>query len=124
MRDWLVARSAAATGVDVVNATGAGILAGGRIRPAALSTLPAGEAGDVRGRLAACWSTAIECRLYAQDDLQHVLARGPAALPIDTWLVSAGETVTRARIVEQLDAARRALLLLAPRSTSEVRSSK
>ena len=117
LRDWLAARSNDA-GCDVVNATGAGILRGGGIRHAALSTLLPGNPGDVRDRLAACWSEGLECRLYAHEVLRHVLARGPAAIPIDTWLVSSGDSVTRAQVVDHLDAARRALALLVPARSS------
>ena len=122
LRDWLTARSSAGD-ADVINATGAGILRGDRIRNGDLAAVPLGDPGDLRARLAGCWSTAIECRLYAQEALPHLLARGLAALPIDTWLVAAGDTVTRQQIAEQLDGARRSLLIGASEKC-EVRSVK
>ena len=108
-RDWLV-RQAPASG-RVVNATGAGILHGGGIQQASLTSLKlaplAPDEADIRGRLRRAWSATADaapgCRARVRAGLS---AR--SSLPFDAWLEFAGPSVERADVERVLDSRRSA----------------
>jgi SAM-dependent methyltransferase len=102
-RDWLVSQATAASPRRIINATGGGILHGGRIETAELESLvlPAApvEGFDTQGRLGAAWNESGRRNLEAQERLEAALAYG-AAIPFQSWLDFGGDTATRDQIVE------------------------
>ena len=115
-RDWLV-RQAPASG-RVVNATGAGILHGGGIQQASLTSLKlaplAPDAADIRGRLRRAWSATADAAAGRRARVRAGLS-ARSSLPFDTWLEFAGASVERADVERVLDLADRQLSKVAPR---------
>jgi 2-polyprenyl-3-methyl-5-hydroxy-6-metoxy-1,4-benzoquinol methylase len=116
-RDWLVARADAAGDRLVINATGGGILHGGRIRQADLGTLlPAiprlDDATAIGARLASAWHTGIgrgvESRI--RRGLDRVLRERQASDdPLPGWAEFGRDTVTVDEIRERAALAFRGL---------------
>jgi hypothetical protein len=101
-RDWIVSRAARAAGRRVVNATGAGILAGPAIEQAEVERLPALVGTDLKPRAllasAAGW-TSVPARLRA--GVERVAAGEAAETAIyETWEAFALGRVSRAEIEE------------------------
>lgn len=114
-RDWLVSRSRE-TAERVVNATGRGILAGGRIEQhplAALSLPPFPDRRQaVHDILRAAWLSGAEARAQAAARVAAALAP-PPAVTLDTWFAFGGDTASRAEIEACAVAAGRAMTRVA-----------
>jgi hypothetical protein len=104
-RDWLVSRSEALDQRRILNATGAGILHGGRITQIDVASLPlTGPALDPAGRLAAVWRESSSHSLRAWSKLEDTLRReGSDGFPMKPWLDFAGDTATLEQINNCID---------------------
>jgi hypothetical protein len=103
-RDWLVSRSEALVSRSIVNATGAGILEGGRITQADLASLTLPEPGrSPADRVAAAWRESSIRNLGAGPRLEEALAaRDNRQIPMDKWLEFGGDTASAEQIVASL----------------------
>jgi hypothetical protein len=102
-RDWLIEQTASPASGTFINATGAGILRGGRMQqatlPDALAHHPA--PGDLQ-RIVQTHHAAFTSRSHDPERVQRLqsIARRPQAdLPIDRWVQFAVSTVTPEQIV-------------------------
>ncbi len=114
-RDWIVSRAGEAADRRIVNATGGGILHGGRIAQTNFSVLHLPKSKHDLGlerRLAAAWGAGTEVRRASLAALPESLTHRDA-LPIATWLEFAGATATAAQLETALDSAEKALTLAA-----------
>jgi len=89
-RDWLVQRASAETGRRIVNATGDGLLYGGRIQQAALSSLsrpgsPVAAGATWRVTADAWRVSATARRSAAVGSWSTLIGQGGAGLPLDDW---------------------------------------
>ena len=115
-RDWLVARAARAPDRQVVNATGGGILHGGPITQAALSSVTAGwpllsSEPALAPRLTAAWGRGADrdVRRRMRRSLRDVQQRRQGLRTLDSWIEFGQDTVSPARIGERIDFALRGL---------------
>lgn len=116
-RDWLVARAERERTRRIVNATGAGILYGGRIEQADLESLRLPEATrtreEIHQRIRAAWNAAVDreersrTASAAMDAQRHDV--------VAAWLTECGETAPAEQIVASLGLARQRLTRLAQR---------
>lgn len=113
-RDWLVSRSQTASS-RVINATGGGILMGGRIEQAPLASLalPAmtGAAERIQLALRRAWSANEAVRITTLEGLAES-AGHPDTDTLDAWFAFGGDTAPRARIEEAARDAHAALAAL------------
>jgi 6-hydroxymethylpterin diphosphokinase MptE-like protein/VCBS repeat protein len=99
-RDWLVSRSEALDQRRILNATGAGILHGGRITQIDLASLPlTGPDLDLAVRLAAVWRESSTQSLRAWPNLEDAIGRADRDIfPMKPWLDFAGDSASRDEI--------------------------
>jgi SAM-dependent methyltransferase len=121
-RDWLVARSLEQP-CRIVNATGAGILHGGRISQGSLESLPllAGEGHDLalRGQIARAWSASTARRLPAGRVLEDAAGSDGTGAPLEQWLDFAGDTASADQIAACLQTAIAGLAQQAPKGKAD-----
>ena len=101
-RDWIVAEATTAAPRRIINATGAGILHGGRMEclgldDLALPSRPEGAA-DLRGSLRRAWTDSRAVNPGTRERIAQALAGG-APLPLQAWLEFGGDTATLEEIV-------------------------
>jgi hypothetical protein len=102
-RDWIVSRAGEVPGRRIVNATGGGILHGGRIAQSAFSVLHLPKLShdfDPQRHLTTAWYAGAETRRQQRLHL-HAAISEPHDLPLATWLDFGGDTAS----AEQIDAA-------------------
>jgi hypothetical protein len=104
-RDWLIEQSLTAK-ERVINATGGGILHGGRVQQATLdeALAPAARVPQLHATVQACHADAVARSQDAQR-VCSLLRSGrtrPETLPIDRWRAFAVDTVTREEIFQAL----------------------
>jgi len=108
-RDWLVSRAAAASPRRIINATGGGILYGGRILTRNLDSLslPGGlvDGRDLQARLCAAWAEATTGNVDARERIEQALEYG-VAIPFPSWLEFGGDTATPEQITGTAQSAR------------------
>jgi hypothetical protein len=99
-RDWLVSRSAEVGDRRIVNATGAGILHGGRIVQSNLASLALGDGVvDLGARLTTLWTESSR-NLPMPSTLEDALIEPDGnGIPLETWLDFAGDTASSEQIV-------------------------
>lgn len=102
-RDWLVAQATAAHPRRIINATGGGILHGGRIERRDLSSLSLPsrtlDRSDVHARLCDAWAASTSHSIESLHALERALAYG-TAIPFDSWFDFGGDTATREQIAD------------------------
>ena len=100
-RDWLVSRSNEVVERRILNATGAGILHGGRITQIDLAALAlTGPDLDLAARLATVWRESATHSLRAWPTLEDTLVRPDSdGIPLETWLDFAGDTASAEQII-------------------------
>jgi len=106
-RDWIVSRAAEAADRSVANATGGGILRGGRITQIDFAALQLGSAAHALGlhrRLFAAWTSGVEKRRAALEGLISAMTVEDR-LPMTEWLYFGGDTCTASQIKESLTSA-------------------
>ncbi len=99
-RDWIVSRANEAADRRVVNATGGGILHGGRITQTDFSVLHLPKAKhelNLHRRLRAAWEAGLEIRRPTLGYLASAI-RDSASLPMDAWLDFGGDTASADQI--------------------------
>ena len=110
-RDWIVSRAGEAADRRIVNATGGGILHGGRIAQTDFTVLHLPKSKHDLGlerRLATAWGAGAEIRRTALAALPAKMKQRDA-LPIATWLEFGGATATSDEIDAALSSAHQAL---------------
>lgn len=122
-RDWLAARSLDCS-TKIVNATGAGILHGGRIIQADLGSVPmlAGDGHDLalRARLAGAWSASTARRHRPGRALAAAIASEQGAgVPMNAWLDFAGDSTSAEQILTCLRTAIDGLAQQAPKTKAD-----
>jgi hypothetical protein len=113
-RDWLVARANAACDREILNATGGGILHGGRIVQSTLKESLGHQSVSDHGladRLASAWHQGVvpSLGISLRRKLDHVLQRRDDEQQLAHWAAFAKDTVSVAQIAERGVFALRAL---------------
>ncbi len=114
-RDWIASRANEAADRRIVNATGGGILHGGRIAQTDFSVLHLPRSKHDLGlhrRLAAAWSSGAEQRQQCLPRLQMALGRRDA-LPLAAWRDFGGDTISIEQIEQCVEDAARGVALAA-----------
>jgi hypothetical protein len=109
-RDWLVSRSAALDQRRILNATGAGILHGGRIAQVDLAALTLLRSELLPAdRLATVWGESSTHNRRAEPCLDETLGRQDSdGIPMQAWLDFAGDTASSAQIIASTESGWRA----------------
>lgn len=107
-RDWLVERITSLVSKTVINATGAGILHGGRIQQGSLEAALGGRAGQtgIRATLREKHAASIARRedLAAMNELLRKIRSGRKSAPVKRWIDFTAGTVTERDILAALPA--------------------
>lgn len=106
-RDWIAQRAAGATGVRVINATGAGILHGPAIEQAALDALALPRttlaSGPYHDSVADAWGASVRARSVCASSIRVALS--DRRMPVHAWVEFAAPSKTAADIDSRIAAA-------------------
>ena len=108
-RDWIVAQTGSAAPRRIINATGGGILHGGRIEQIDLASIAFDAlppSGEIQQRFASAWAASTFSSIKVRDQLERAAAYG-TPIPLQQWQAFGGDATSldQVRVAVQAAAA-------------------